>query len=874
MLILQEPQRTHQRGISRDPVLSKSYGADSPPYSSLLCSPKDGGSIASSPRAPSSPSSYTVASGRKDPSLIHQCSPGLSGQQKLQGSPNHTLRPSLTSTASLTSHAGPKSRFSDVKYRKTSQPLCSRQSPHCRSRANRPETELEEHKKPDKPVKKERKGEVQKLGRKGEERKRRKKKEEKRFSERKKKRDKAAKKERKLGLKTKATEKEMFTSISTSNSSGEAKVSKMITTALSPENHGQLPPKHKHRERIERAERTHRPSTNASPQPSSKSENHKMPKKSTGPPKLSVKKQLVQSLPRNTSPNRTRKKPTIVSSQSEDRPNAKPHDTLPSLLFKALAPLTAACSISLEQPIHGKEGGQGGVLNAPDLQPVAVMGNLQEMGDNLANTPPVLSWQGSPVSVLGEDEEELEKGVISRPVLQPSPTQCFSPPAVDSESADDMNKEPCKGTPADFSPNGTSKLCDRPCATEQAAEEEKEEEVDSSGETSGSLLRELRQHKTGLDDVFKSLATFLGGQRVTCRGGPFGGPPATTARGVKYSSSLALGPEIHCHEHQDFAPKSDPTASSKPGNESPTRTTSDTRLKSRSPTDLREAAADTPLQEKQEDIENDLQQQGKDTEILAERTESSLLDGSLSAKLRLTTTHTASFTSLITVSTKEERGNSEGTEHIGTDRKRKQKAKDGGRRGEIKIKIKTEESSVICSKNRANDIRGFEERDVSSSVLVISRNSPRPLKDSTKGQIAQENQTLHGKDVQREKVDTGNTEGKMITEKKEDVSDLEQKISSAAGNTKKSNSASAVTINTSKLCASTPASKPCSLAPVDPLKLKALSMGLSKELKILLIKVESAGRQTFNISELEEQRIPLSKITIENMAAEVIRACK
>lgn len=120
---LQEPQRTHQRVIIRDPATSKSSGADSPPYSSLLCSTKDGGSTASSPRSPSSPSSYTSANGRKDPLNIHQPSPGLNGQQKLQGSPNHTLRPNLTSTTSLTSHASQKSRFSDVKYRKTSQPL-------------------------------------------------------------------------------------------------------------------------------------------------------------------------------------------------------------------------------------------------------------------------------------------------------------------------------------------------------------------------------------------------------------------------------------------------------------------------------------------------------------------------------------------------------------------------------------------------------------------------------------------------------------------------------------------------------------------------------------------------------------------------------
>uniref|UniRef100_A0A3Q4AZD2 Lysine-specific demethylase 6B n=1 Tax=Mola mola TaxID=94237 RepID=A0A3Q4AZD2_MOLML len=67
---------------------------------------------------------------------------------------------------------------------------------------------------------------------------------------------------------------------------------------------------------------------------------------------------------------------------------------------------------------------------------------------------------------------------------------------------------------------------------------------------------------------------------------------------------------------------------------------------------------------------------------------------------------------------------------------------------------------------------------------------------------------------------------------------------------------------------------PCSVTPVDPLKLKALSMGLSKELKILLIKVESAGKQTFNVSEVEEKSIPLSKISIKNTASELVRSCK
>ncbi|KAA8587182.1 hypothetical protein FQN60_001018 [Etheostoma spectabile] len=845
-----EPQRTHQRGNSWDPALSKSAVTDSPPYSSLLCSPKAGDSTASSsPRAPSSPSSYTVASGRKDPLMIRQCSPGLSGQKKLQGSPSHTPRPGLTSTTSLTSHAAAKSRFSDVKYRKTSQPIRSRQSPHCRSRATKPEKESEEHKKPERLVKKERKGE---------ERKRRKKKEEKRLSEKQKKRDKSARRERKLGLKANV------------NSSGEANMSKMKSATESPESQCQSPAKHKHRERSEGAERTHRPSTNTphpscTSQPSSKSRNPKMPKKNGSPPKLPVRKQLIQSLPRNTSPIQTSRLPTMVSPRSQ----AKPDDTLSSLLFKALAPLSTARHVSSEQPIHGKDAGQGGVLNAPDLQPV---GHLREMDDNLANTPPVLSWQGSPVSTLGEDEEELEKGVISRPVLQPSPTQCFSPPPplVDSDGIDDTNNEPCESTPADYSHDGASEVRDLPHATEQVAEEEKEEEVDSGRETSGSLLCELRHHKTGLDDVFQSLANFLGGQRVTCRGGPFGGLPAGTNRGVKYSSSFELGPEIH--EHQDFSPISEATASSTPGNQSPTHTTSDTLLESYSPTHLGEPVADTPVQEKQEDIENDIkvEQEGVDVEIHTESTESSLLDGSLSAKLRLTTTHAASFTSLITVSTTEERVPSKETECIGTNRKRKRKAKEG----EIKIKIKTEESSTVCPKNKAKKIRDLEERDVSSSVLIISRKSSTPLKDSTKGQIPQENLTPHGIHIQKEKVNTGNAEVKTRTEKKkEDASELENNSAAGNPNTQTSKSASTVssaTISTSKICVSNPVSKPpCSLAPVDPLKLKALSMGLVKELKILLFKVESVGRQTFNISEIKEQRLPLSKISIKNTGAEV-----
>ncbi|KAK2879719.1 hypothetical protein Q8A73_023531 [Channa argus] len=866
-----EFQRPHLRSSSRDPGLSKLSGADAPPYSSILCSPKDGGSTASSPRAPSSPS-YMASSSRKDSSIDYPCSPDLSGHQKLLGMPTQTPRPSLTSTTILTSHdSGLKSRFSAIKHKKTSEPLCPRKFPHRKSRACKPETEVEEHKNPeckqkDKLVKKERKGEVQKTSRKSEERKRRKKKEEKMMCDRKKKREKAVKKERKLG--SKITEKELFTSVSASNSSGEVKLSQMQTTMLTVGDQSQSTPKPKHRERSEREERKHRPSANTthpscrSPQPSPKSGKQKV----AGSQKLLVTDQLIESYPKNTSSNQTSTKRKIVSSQSKSE--EKLDDTLPSLLFKALAPLSTACSIRSEHTVHCKEGGQGGVLNAPDLQPVTVMGNLRELGDNLANTPPVLSWQGSPISDLMEDEEELEKGVIHRPVLQPSPTQCFSPPPVDSERVDDLNKETSKSIQANNSHNDRSELCDLPRTTEQVTEKKKKDGVHISRENSGSLLRELYHHKSGLDDVFKSLATFLGGQRVPCRGGPFGGSPASMGKGVKCSSSLSFEPEDqHCSS------ESDPTASSSPCNLSPTHTTSATLLKSHSPTYLSEPVTNALVQERREETENETgeRREGKNTATLPQRIESSLLDGSLSAELRLTTTNTAALTSLLTVSTKEEREHKEGTEYMHKDRKTKQNEKNAESEGEIKMRA--EDSGVICHDNKVNELMDLKEKDVSFSVPVILRSPSIPLKDSMKDHISQENQAPHGKDNQGEKTDSGNV--KIATGKKEEDCEIENKKSAAAANKDTKTLNSAITINLSKLCVSTPASKPLnSLAPVDPLKLKALSMGLCKELKIVLIKVENGGRQTFNISEVEKQRASLYKINIKNTATEVIRACK
>lgn len=833
-----------------DPSISKSFAAESSPNSSPLCNPKEKGSTSSSPGAPSSPRSFTVASGRKDSSDSQPRSPYLNEQQKSQASPSPTLRPSPTSTKTHRSHSGSKSRFPVPKCRRA----CPPQSPVAHPKSSKPEKEQENVKKTkyqqkDKPLKKERKTDADRTD---EERKRQRKKE-----KHLRKRDKEFRKDRKLSTKSKKSKTEGSSS-SASLCPGEARLRKVETSSLSPDGQSQSSFKHKHRERSEQAaEKTFKgPSTKtrrpSCPSHHSKSKSNRMPKKKCSPLQSSVIK-----LPTTSPSNYSSPKQASSATSSEDGPKTYFNGTFPSSMCKAPALLSTACSTGADQAIGSKDDGQGGVLHAPDLQPETVLGTLVDSVDNHSNTPPVLSWQGSPVSDLEEEDGELDKGVISRPVLQPSPTQCFSPPPTDSASSDDTRGEPCFDALNEDSRKGSSELCDPPCVIKQDVKEDKKVQGDASGKTAGSLLNGFHQHKAGLDDVFKSLANFLGSQRAACRGGPFG--RAFTKR-VTYSSSLATAPQIHDCENQDLSPKPTPTPSSESNNQSPSDTTSNSLLKCHTPPYLKESVK---IQEKQEKSESSTKetQEGRLTENLLEKTESSLLEGSLSAELRVTTTHRASFTSVISVSTKEERENRKETGHTTANRKRKQKAKDMGRGAEIKTQIKANKRKV---KNKVKKAKRLDKRGISSAVSVVSK----LLADSTKGQIPQENQHPHGEGIKRVRLDTGNTDANMAADIKVEDSELEKKTTS-------DNNISNSAITTSKSGATKPASNPpCSKAPVDPLRLKALSMGLSKELKIILVKLDCAGRQTFNISELEERRIPLSKINIQNSATEVISACK
>ncbi|XP_020319900.1 lysine-specific demethylase 6B isoform X1 [Oncorhynchus kisutch] len=529
---------------------------------------------------------------------------------------------------------------------------------------------------------------------------------------------------------------------------------------------------------------------------------------------------------------------------------------------------------------------EGGVLRAPDLQPAAGVGSVEELGDNPPASPPVLSWQGSPASALSEEEEEEEQGgVMRRPVLQPSPTHSpsISPPHGNLEELNEKAEGVSEGRGADeLRHSDLAKLYGLP-DTPNGVEEEDEEEEDSSGDTSSSSLppRRPHLHQTGVADVFKSLASFLGGQRYTYRGGPFGRPPPSSMGGVKYSSSLAMDPETNCQDQQCPSPTSDSTTPPRLTTQSPTHTTSDPPSKPRPPLDLNQPQLSVGERTKQkharlEEIQNERKK---------ERTkgvDSGETAGSLSAELRLTTTHRLPAT------TKEERGQREVRRRTG--RKRVQSGADGNREEDGKRKRRKQDSSH--QRSGGNEKKKIEEkRDrKSASSITLSSCTPPPsspvkqLKDTKKSRPIPGNLGLQSKGIQgqKDKAHTGNTEqGAQSTVRKEErCSEPETMMSTPGSNTDTVVTATS-TINTPSTATPTPAPPaapvrrtPCPLAAADFLKLKALSMGPPKELKIRLIKVESADRETFIASEVEEHRIPLGEVSIRHTASEVIRACK
>ncbi|CAL9685806.1 unnamed protein product [Knipowitschia caucasica] len=759
-------QRTtlQHKGSSRDSGLLKSSTADA---STVLA-------MHSTANCPPSPASHQ----REGSPIKHR-----STHQKVHRSPIHSPRASPTATST----GSPDDNI------KTPQHVASKQSSH-KSRENKPK--LKDSKLKDK---KNQTGEnAHKDKRRMEKRKRREKKEERSSNEKKKNKCEKLRKEKES--------KEKPTLIYQCNSTVEAKSANR-----------------KRRERSELADKApHRPAPtvqntskihlssgrdrHTSPKPSCKSDNHKILKKNSTSSKVHRKKKLKRSLISKDRQDKSSKKTTSLSEGTQTHSQ----DALPCLLFKALEPLT---TVGLEQPVRGNEIGRKNDLNAPDLQPVGIIGSLRDSGDNPANSPPVLSWQGSPVSI--EDDDDLEKLVISRPVLQPSPTQSPCPERdMDPDGhMDGGKKDGCQDN---------SSVFELPVSVER---------VEGNSEA--------YNHKKGINDVFKSLATFLGGQRIPCRGGPFGGAPQVNSQGVKYSSSLEIQPDIHSLENQD---------SSKAISELPAMSGE-------------ESIKDSPTQERKQDSLSNVkaEENNKHVEGDGEKLQAPLLDSSISAELTLTTTHTTALKDYISMPAKSE----ERTAKLGCSdlyRKRKRPAEGGIREEELKMKKNKTKSGAVCLKTQAKQIKHECKKPVSFSVPVLCKEL---LQQSMKHQAPQENQPSLNKQV--DKTHVGSMEAIHTTvNKREDKKKLKAAATKASRST--------VTINQTKLLSTSATIPPVS--PKNPLKLKALSLGMTKELKILLVRVKSNGRQTYNVSEVEEQWIPLSTISIRNTATELIKACK
>ncbi|CAL8402032.1 unnamed protein product [Boreogadus saida] len=581
-----------------------------------------------------------------------------------------------------------------------------------------------------------------------------------------------------------------------------------------------------------------------------------------------------------------------------------------------------------------------GLLRAPDLQPAAGQGPELELGQSPAASPPVLSWQGSPVSSLEEDEEELEAGPLIGPVLQPSPTHsgtvshddAVSRRDAEEESKDrlggrdaggrdhgdeDERVEGCHGDAETATPRvigagegggegegegegegggegegegegegggegggegegegegegggegggggegegggegggggegegggerggdkdgekedgesvGEDANKDGPKhgekeeqrgGGEKGGKEDKEEFGDEDGEkgeteedgdkdevdeekghkteaSDSLLLRRFQAHQDGLDDVFKSLATFLGGQSVTCRGGPFGRVPASSLGPVKSSSSLTLGPQISCVDQHD--PPPDPKPSGRHSSQSQAL-----------------AASDEPPSYSDKPPSEVLASGGKPP-------------AGGRVELRLTTTHTSCLADdLLPVPAKADAGSRDGTAPSRTDRKRKQAAGAGGGG-------KARRSDVISKQEAA---QAPQEADAGPGDPPSDQRSQEPPLGAPQGP------------------------GEPPPQEETPAAEFNQQGAGPAPNAPSGPA---------------PASPPPRPTPgvADAYKRTALSMGLSRELKIHLIKVERRGADSFVTSELEERRIPLSKVNIGNSSSEVVRACR
>ncbi|XP_069015324.1 lysine-specific demethylase 6B isoform X2 [Embiotoca jacksoni] len=555
------------------------------------------------------------------------------------------------------------------------------------------------------------------------------------------------------------------------------------------------------------------------------------------------------------------------SAQFEEEPSE-----MSTLLPDGLANIMAMLDESIkkeEEMYNSEKTGSAGLLDsfssaepiksylcAPDLIPATKhQPNQEDFGSN--ESPPVLSRQGSlaspcsRTSSLNEEDEDY---------LKPSPNIPLNPRQSVDIGVGVGN--------TNYRHSDLAKLYGFPEQTKSEADEDDDEE-DSEAPSCSPPPQRPHLHQTGVNSMFKSLATVLESQKYAYRGGPFGRPPPSALGGVKYSSSLSLGPDI-CRQQQGSSPTSDSTnppfsPSGPPLKSSPRSLLEDKKL------EIEDSDVWTDGGETEERIRSFKKRSIptikpvkviKEEQELKTISESSLAELGKSCEVMLSRQSLPSKKSL---DKPEDRHKPEKVkEHREKDRNRdKEREKEKRKHGHGHSSRKHEDRK---EKKKHRDKRDEIVLSSSSSSSSHSSSSHKRHKDGKSHKEKKDRRILGDLNLQR----------KEGSEKNRSHYDLDKKKRKEGSGTSSTSEGEHAEWSSSSGARSSEhiKSPESSLGSTDFLKLKALSDGPPKELKIRLIKVESGDRETFIASEVEEKRIPLEEICIKNTASEIIRSCK
>ncbi|KTG47590.1 hypothetical protein cypCar_00012939 [Cyprinus carpio] len=517
-----------------------------------------------------------------------------------------------------------------------------------------------------------------------------------------------------------------------------------------------------------------------------------------------------------------------------------------------------------EEPIRTKEGILG-LHSAPDLLPAHCTYSEELLKLDPPTSPPVLSWQGSPVSDLGDDDEEGKEGemvrVLRRPVLQPSPTH--SSPLRDTVEIN---------TGVDYCHSDLAKLyglpeCSKAMDTEEEDEEKREGEQKDSSSDAASSSEPNKPHLHQMDP-FKSATSAMGSHRYTYRGGPFGRPPPGALVGVKYSSSLSLGPEIHPPD-QHSPPATSPTTEIpdqvtppliQPMEKEKESKTEEERMEtSAKEEEIEKEKGKTEVQKMDEQVEIKVAKDPACTSL--EEKEPLMSPATLQAKLvqsceLLLNQNSSPVSKSMKVS--------------GPTSIEREKEQDMARQKD-QVRSPRKAGRNAKGEDHKNSNGGVNKKETVKDETETKDSSSEGLNEQLveikNKQVVPENQKIYLKDRE--------TESKEAEREKEtDIKKEAMKEDTLKADTSATASSTSATTNTQASVTVTPSSRPLLLERVNLLNLQELSKIPLKELTIRLVKVESGGRQAFIASEIEQKTMPLSSINIKNNATEVIQACK